>query len=592
MGYEKYVRMAENARMQEANRNAMAEMLKAIMYGNRQYDPKIAKENRATVRSLLSKAAADDNLEEVKALVPVAQGQGVDPTPYMTASGITPKKDEFTNILQEFLISKLKADRAAAGIAAPQSEGTTTEPMVDTTTTTAPASTPHGEIPPEATPHGEIPSESGGGMQGGQAQAATQPQPTQPAQPQEAQPQLFTDELMTRMALKRFANIDVERNPELNKQWFREFGELRQQNVPVSQAINILAAKHGFIPDGASNLHGLSDMEREVLFSKTFPVYMDDPVIDEVFGKMFPGAIDKETNKLNPKVKAGIILQALSKEGYTIPDRYLPLLDRFRGLAEPNFISDEIASIVYEMNGKFPAEITPQDLREASKALKDRKLISIAEEVEAREKAQFNVLLEAPIPHNVAESMGLPVNTTHEELYKMQAIPYGKDSQESYIKGALNLLDTMAPIAENLFTAEGFNRFARGGQLAWEKFKQSNPKLASWEAMRMSLAFSLAKAFGERGVLSRQDVKPYLEAIPSTFHSKTFAKGFFDMQRQVLENRVEQMRQPRFTTPSEMSQPVEGATATRQKNPETGEWYVWNEEIQEWQKEKKKNKNE
>lgn len=102
-----------------------------------------------------------------------------------------------------------------------------------------------------------------------------------------------------------------------------------------SDATGQLAAKYGFIPDGASHLVSTPE-EKKALFERELSANLRNPVIHDLWKQAAP---EKYWN--NPKQKTAWLIDKLAGFGRYVPEHYQPFLDRFRGLEDPDFVSDE-----------------------------------------------------------------------------------------------------------------------------------------------------------------------------------------------------------------------------------------------------------
>lgn len=374
--------------------------------------------------------------------------------------------------------------------------------------------------------------------------------------------------------------------------WYRDYDTCRDSGGEHSVCARDLAAKYGHVPDGVTNFE--PDVEARIAdFYKRILTKMTDPERARKY-TLPNGQVDQNG------LSTDSFISVLQESGF-VPPHMADLRDKIIGLAQPKILpetgqalelpgaqagliatpgeiaaaikqveeqritraqktaeaeglgveeakkqtflgelSRSIVKIQQEIEAKADKELEVQ-LEQLPEKIKIRKA-EIKSEVEASKTAQFEVALDQPVDFNIATAMGLPPGTTNRQLYSMDVIPLGDDSQETYINIALRLIDVMKPIASRLFTKDGFARFTRGGQLAAQRFAQSNPDLATWESMKMSLAFALARAAGEKGPLREIDTRPYLKNAPDIFSSKLFANSFFDTYRRFLESTRESLR--------------------------------------------------
>lgn len=324
-------------------------------------EDRLGTENRAAYRKLLEMATKEGSPEQVAALAGSAP-EGVDVTPFTTLVGIQTPEQKAKRSFDDFM---------GQAITQMISGGQPTAPQVDTTK--------------------------------GPSLDEFAPTPTQPMQPSTGPNQLprpnrnaiFSNDFLMRSAIKKFTNIDVGAHYFEAPQWFADYGDAITKGVPVEQAVSDTATKYGFIPDGASNLKGLPEADRKAIFEREFSSALNEPTLDAIVQKMAP----KGANIA--KLKAGLVLDAMAGQGRYIPEHYQPLLDRWRGLEDPKFISDQLKTHIYQTTGKMPSDIEPEDVSRAQRELDDRAIIQSSREMSAdtlaRLRTTYGVEHEKPI---------------------------------------------------------------------------------------------------------------------------------------------------------------------------------------------------
>jgi len=339
------------------------------------------------------------------------------------------------------------------------------------------------------------------------------------------------NDLLFRAAAKKYADVTVGQNTLYEPQWYASHAELVRQGYTKGQATEYLAGKFGFIPSGASSLTD-NEFEHNLLFEKGLSANLADPQLDKEYRTESGLSADAV---VDPNDKLGWTLNRMSFDSGT-PDYYKDVLERWRGHNSPiDYMTDEQKTQIMLKTGVNPNDLHWGDMQAIGRILHMREVEDATDRIKKEEHARFESTFEQPIPLAAATALGLPVDTTNEQLYHMKVIPLGKDDKLTQIQAAKNLLGVLEGISKRLFTAEGFNRFTKGGQLKYEKFVQSNPDLAAWDGLKQSMAFLLARVYGGTGVITQQDVAPYLKNIPGAWHSKTFAEGFSATQRKVLD---------------------------------------------------------
>ena len=76
------------------------------------------------------------------------------------------------------------------------------------------------------------------------------------------------------------------------------------------------------------------------------------------------------------------MLESFSSQCRYIPENYQVYLDRFRGLEDTTFVSDDLKTWAHQLTGKMPSELTPDDVVAARKAMQNNAIIQAAREHE------------------------------------------------------------------------------------------------------------------------------------------------------------------------------------------------------------------
>jgi hypothetical protein len=411
--------------------------LPAKKQGGTEKDP-----NQAVIKSIMDKALAEGNVERLEALAPQAKAAGYDPNIWLTAAGLqTPEQrtqQSFDRILSDFTQGLLSGK----------------------TTQTQPIS------PTEPSPDGTT-------------------QPPLPADPETRQTRenIYDSDFLLRAALKKFSGIDVGENYLHNESWYNDFGKLREAGVPVSTAVNRLAAEYGFIPTGASNLKDLSKEERQVIFNKEFYNNMANPDIETALAQQFPNSVDRTTNLVDSKVKAGMILFNQARNGAIIPDNFKPFLERFIGLGTPeDIIGPDESQYIYRIFGKHPADASPDEVSAAKKAVDNERIIQAARNAAATEtsrtQAQYDMESSKPISAPDRAKYGIGAQTrTYEDLANSgKRFPTEADrkiyTSYSTIKNKMTSMETM------LFGQGGWNKPSKNGIFSGIENRWDQRKLA------------------------------------------------------------------------------------------------------------------
>lgn len=326
-------------------------------------EDRLAKENRTALRKLFAGAGP----KEREALLPVMQKSGIDVEPYKIMEGIVTPEEQAQNVMSQEIMRLFTGQPA---------------------TPTAP--TPQGQPAPAPTKSTEQP-----------------PITAEPSQAPSAGPQIFSRDLLTRSAVKKLTGIDVGAHYFEAPSWFEHYGELVQSGIPVEQAVSETAIKFGFIPDGASNLEGLSEIDRNVIFEREFASAFSDETLDATIRRLAPTGTNID------KMKAGLILNTFAEQGRYVPEHYQPLLDRFRNLQNPDFISDKLKTHIYQTTGKSPSDVTPEDVAKAQEELDNKAILDsarkIASDVITRLKAERMIEPEKPVSAEDAAKEGVDV---------------------------------------------------------------------------------------------------------------------------------------------------------------------------------------
>ena len=228
---------------------------------------------------------------------------------------------------------------------------------------TAPVSTGASPITPQGYPTGQVtsaPAPPAAGAPGAPAQPSAAP--SAPAIPGVSEAQM--QDIALRGAFKKYAGVTIDANELRTGAWFEAYGERIAQGMPVERAVSETAIEFGFVADGASSLKGLPDSEKEALFEKELSSFLSDPELNQALQQLVPAGVDLE------KFKLGVVLETMASQGRFIPERYLPYLDRARGLEDPDFVSDELKTWVLEKTG-VPLEMHEDPARAVAQARKE-----------------------------------------------------------------------------------------------------------------------------------------------------------------------------------------------------------------------------
>lgn len=301
--------------------------------------------------TLLKKAADSGHQEEAEALAKGYRNIGGDPSPFLLAAGLQTPEEKQQKAFDSQLTSALPLIFGEAQSTA------TKQPLIPSTVTQAPP--------------------------------INQPLTKQPPIKQDLS-KVAQDDLLRRMAVKKFTGLDIGENHLGNQLWYKEFNQRREANprAPVSELVNSLAGEFGFLPPGASNLKDLSTEDRSVLFQKEFQRYLSDPVVNSVVSQEYPQLVDKQSGQVDEKTLAGVVLTGMAKEGFEIPEAYLPFLNHFRGLDTPEkVIGQDEAQWLWRIKGIHPADASPDDLNSAFEAVQNEKIINTAKQAAKTERA-------------------------------------------------------------------------------------------------------------------------------------------------------------------------------------------------------------
>lgn len=481
-------------------------------------DDRLGKENRAALRKLFENAGP----KERQALLPEMEKAGIETGPYRAMEGIvTPEEQTDQLMSQEFL-------RILTG-QVPSQPATSQTPA-------APATT----------------------------QTPSTPATAEPTQPQ-VRPEIFSRDFLTRAAIKKYSGIDVGAHYFDAPQWFEHYGQLVQSGTPVEQAVSDTAVKFGFIPDGASNLEGLSDTDRSVLFEREFSQALSDPTLDSIIREIVPKGTNLE------KAKAGLILDAFAQQGRYISEHYQPFLDRFRGLEDPAFVGDDKLTWIYQNKGKMLAEITPSDVADADKALRDQDIVDATRraynETDARLNAEFDNEIKKPVSGEDKAKYGVTSKfPTYTELadagYRFPSAAE-QDLYSNYYSIRAQMLDmeealfgSKADPASGIFTGVGTNlgnRISAKAALQYDRVKGTlrGQNLSYYEGVLASMARTLLK-MANSGSSERPtdiDIRQIMRSAPDVSgvpDSEDVARRKYDRYLMLLGKQLERLQS--FTT--------------------------------------------
>lgn len=459
--------------------------------GSTKEDP-TKKEERAAYRRMLENAVKPDSgytQEQIAGLTRNAPA-GVDPTIYTTIAGMQSPAQ----------IAKQKANADIYNQFAQIMNGgkPTQRPM------SAPSE-------PTFTPSGAI-----------QVKPQTQTEPTQPNVPAN----IFTKDFVVRKVLKDLSGIDVGGHYLDSPQWFESYGKRINSGMPASQAMTQTAVEHGFVPSGASNLKELSDTERKVIFEREFATALSDPILDAIVKKIIPKGVNLQ------KAKAGLVLNAFSEQGLYIPDHYQPFLDRFRGLEDPEFVSDDLKTQIYRITGKLPSEIEPSDIANAQRMIEDRNLFNrirgVTEEQRATAKVenelqQYKVVTAEDMAKQGINAAKYPTYASIADSGKR----FPSEKERITYSTVRDSIVELTKLKDTLFGKNGvFTGMGNtlGGRLSRQAELRTGVvtgnkrwiNMREYEAARGRIVSKLARLSGEVGVLNEGDIQRQVSALPDT----------------------------------------------------------------------------
>ncbi len=212
------------------------------------------------------------------------------------------------------------------------------------------------------------------------------------------------------------------------------------------------------IPDGASNLEGISDADRSALFEQEFSRALSDPALDAAVRKYAPEGTNID------KAKAGLILNEYAKGGRHIDPRFQPLLDRFRGLEDPGFVSDELKTwvmqntgIPLEMHDDIPGAIT--EARESKAAFEERQAYREAgARTRGQTEEQYRQEIAKPISaeDRAKHGIGTKFSTYQEVADEGYRFPTESDRKDyADIADLLYIFDNvLEPLVTKVFTSK------------------------------------------------------------------------------------------------------------------------------------------
>ncbi len=268
-------------------------------------DPR-EKENRLAYRKLLDNALKEGNTQQIEKLSPEAMSVGIDVTPYRVAAGAPSRDQKLSRALDQTLAEKLGFTEP--GQKAPDN------PLNDPA---GPALDLQGATPQEPIQDGMVPPELKKHMD-----------------------ELFTPDFTQRMLAKKVSGIDIGEHYGEEAGWYDAYKQMKKANpnMPSSKIVENITMQTGWMPDSAGNLRDLSVDEKNQISETTFGKYYNDPVLRESISKLYPKA-DAD------KAMAGFVLHGMRGEGYAVPERLQPFLDRFDGLNDEyhQMDSDKIA---------------------------------------------------------------------------------------------------------------------------------------------------------------------------------------------------------------------------------------------------------
>lgn len=353
-------------------------------------------------------------------------------------------------------------------------------------------------------------------------------------------------DIAVRGAIKKYSGVDVGAHYFEAPSWFQHYGELVQKGTPIEKAVSDTATRFGFIPDGASNLKGLPDTDRKILFEQEFSKILSDPIFDQAIRQHVPPNIDAT------KYKAGFALDFLAKQGRYIPESHQGLLDRFRGFDDPKFLDNETQRWIWENYRIKPADVTPDISAKARKEMDDYNFLKANKQayhqMSGTTQAQHDAELSTPIKAEDRAKHGIGSQIkTYAELAD-EGKRFASEGERKMYNDWIALRNLLTGMDKELFDAKSGiftgiktplnSRVAARGGLLYDK-AAGNPRGVNYEYYNdvlASYARRLIAAAGETGGrYTDRDVIQIMSGAPDSGHgmlgipdSEDLAKKKFD----------------------------------------------------------------
>lgn len=460
----------------------------------------LAKENRAAYRKLLEASVAEGNTAQLNALSSQAVASGIDVSPYRVAAGQPAMDQKLQTAIDQTMAERLGM----------------TEPGTPYRMEDDPAVGP-------AVNYGD-----------------TQQPPT-PEGLKIKLNELFTDDFTQRLIAKQALGVDVGPNYGRTDEWFGRYREMREAypNMPGSQIIESITMQEGWMPSEAANLKDLSPEEKEDMSETVFGNHFNDPVLRGGLAKMYPKAdLDK--------IAAGFVLHGMRKEGYKVPDRFQPLLDRFDGL------SDDMQDLE---QSKKRAEIINQGLaqEEVDAKVWGGKLNRVAQEAQVKHNINKPRLSAAAIKQvssaktfNDLASDTMNVIASFYEADGLNAIPTGigemwRQYQDKYGVAAdtnrIRLRTALANVTQMVYDMRGKQLAVPELELAMKEIPQMTD--APLQFVTKFSAFQRALKRGVESTIETYKKSGYdtseLEAFYDSLQGQPQLEAFLGMERPTVQ---------------------------------------------------------
>ena len=353
-----------------------------------------------------------------------------------------------------------------------------------------------------------------------EAPQAIQPEPV-PARPSALPANLFTKDIILRKVTKDLADVSVGEHYFEAPAWFAEHRELTQDGVLDSEATRQLAAKYGFIPDGASTLVSTPE-DKQILFEKELSTSLRNPIIHELWKQAAPEAYWD-----NQKQKTGWLLDKMAASGQRyIPEHYQPFLDRFRGLEDPEFVDDETKTWIYKTTKKHPSELEPSDVAKAQEEMHLNRIIETAQLAAARTTgqttAQWEMEKSRPLSGEIRTKYGIGSKyRTFQELADA-GLRFPTEAENKEYRDLTDLVvimeNKLKPLIDKIFTSQDNygSRVSHGGRIQAAMALGEDLGITAQQYSRQLAIFSkkMLSMVERGGRFTDQDYQKMLESLP------------------------------------------------------------------------------